>query len=180
MHACLLVACLVSVHSAWHLVSVYQHHIAGLTCRHVLPQGGYGGYDQGYGSYGTGSGSQSNVPAAVANAAQSLPAESQQKLANIVAKVRAPIVLSIGAHHCRRQSVSIAAFGLYGGEGQSPCSRKIHTGFVPVRCHSLLHSLHLQIALEKHGSTSASTCSVCTLLCALKKCQDLYTPCKQN
>jgi len=112
MHACLLVACLVSVHSAWHLVSVYQHHIAGLTCRHVLPQGGYGGYDQGYGSYGTGSGSQSNVPAAVANAAQSLPAESQQKLASIVAKVRTAVLIS--THHCRRQSVSIAAFALYG------------------------------------------------------------------
>ena len=49
-------------------------------------QAGYGGYDQSYGSYG--SGAQTNVPAAVANAAQSLPAESQQKLANIVAKVR--------------------------------------------------------------------------------------------
>jgi len=148
MHACLLVACLVSVHSAWHLVSVYQHHIAGLTCRHVLPQGGYGGYDQGYGSYGTGSGSQSNVPAAVANAAQSLPAESQQKLANIVAKVRAPIVLSIGAHHCLRQSVSIAAFGLYGGEGQSPCSRKIHTGlylFDAIHCYTAcIYRLHLR------------------------------------
>ena len=49
-------------------------------------QGGYGGYD--YGGYG--SRSQGNVPAAVADAAQSLPAESQQKLANIVAKVSVP------------------------------------------------------------------------------------------
>lgn len=56
-------------------------------------QGGYGAYDQGYGSYGAGSASQSNVPAAVANAAQSLPAESQQKLANIVAKVSFPFPL---------------------------------------------------------------------------------------
>lgn len=50
-------------------------------------QANYGGYDQAYSGYGAGS--QSTVPAAVADAAQSLPAESQQKLANIVAKVRA-------------------------------------------------------------------------------------------
>lgn len=56
----------------------------------MLHQGGYAGYDQSYGAYNTGSDSQSGVPAAVANVAQSLPAESQQKLANIVAKVAAP------------------------------------------------------------------------------------------
>lgn len=50
-------------------------------------QGSYTGYDQSYGSYGSGTDQQGSVPAAVANAAQSLPAESQQKLANIVAKV---------------------------------------------------------------------------------------------
>ena len=50
-------------------------------------QGNYGGYDQSYSTYA--SGSQGSVPAAVADAAQSLPAESQQKLANIVAKVGA-------------------------------------------------------------------------------------------
>lgn len=104
------------VHSAYHLASVYRHQKAGLICPHVLPQGGYGGYDQGYGSYGTGPGSQSNVPASVANAAQSLPAESQQKLANIVAKVRAAILISTGAHHCHRQWVLIAASALYGGK----------------------------------------------------------------
>ncbi len=112
----LLIACLMPVHSVYHPASVYRHHIAGLTCWHVPPQGGYGGYDQGYGSYGTGSGSQSNVPAAVANAAQSLPAESQQKLASIVAKVRTAVLIS--THHCRRQSVSIAAVALYGRETQ--------------------------------------------------------------
>ena len=53
----------------------------------MVPQGNYGGYDQSYNAYG--SGSQGNVPAAVADAAQSLPAESQQKLASIVAKVMA-------------------------------------------------------------------------------------------
>lgn len=52
-----------------------------------LLQGGYTGYDQSYGSYNTSTDQQGGVPAAVANAAQSLPAESQQKLANIVAKV---------------------------------------------------------------------------------------------
>lgn len=120
----LLIACLMPVHSEYHLASVYRHHIAGLTCRHVPPQGGYGGYDQGYGSYGTGSGSQSNVPAAVANAAQSLPAESQQKLASIVAKVRAAILISTGSHYWHRQSVSTAAFALYGGKSQFSCSGK--------------------------------------------------------
>ena len=53
---------------------------------HVAMQANYGGYDQAYSGYATGS--QGSVPAAVADAAQSLPAESQQKLANIVAKVR--------------------------------------------------------------------------------------------
>lgn len=48
-------------------------------------QGTYAGYDQTYSAYG--SSAQGSVPAAVADAAQSLPAESQQKLANIVAKV---------------------------------------------------------------------------------------------
>ncbi len=98
---------------------MHHTHIAGLICQHVSPQGGYGGYDQGYGSYGTGSGSQSNVPAAVANAAQSLPAESQQKLASIVAKVRAADLISIGTQHCYRQSVSIEACALYGGKVSS-------------------------------------------------------------
>ena len=55
-------------------------------------QGNYEGYDQSYSAYG--SGSQGSVPAAVADAAQSLPAESQQKLANIVAKVRALAVFT--------------------------------------------------------------------------------------
>lgn len=50
-------------------------------------QGGYSGYDQNYGSYSSGTDQQGSVPAAVANVAQSLPVESQQKLANIVAKV---------------------------------------------------------------------------------------------
>ena len=53
----------------------------------VTMQGTYAGYDQSYSAYG--SSAQGSVPAAVADAAQSLPAESQQKLANIVAKVRA-------------------------------------------------------------------------------------------
>jgi len=136
----LLIACLMPVHSVYHLASVYRHHIAGLTCRHVPPQGGYGGYDQGYGSYGTGSGSQSNVPAAVANAAQSLPAESQQKLANIVAKVRTALLISVGALYCHRQSVSIAAFALYGGESQFSCSGRC------MLCLYLLDAIHCHTA----------------------------------
>lgn len=68
----------------------------------VTMQGSYAGYDQSYSAYG--SSAQGSVPAAVADAAQSLPAESQQKLANIVAKVCALHQHSqlLGMHASRR------------------------------------------------------------------------------
>lgn len=69
-------------------------------------QGTYAGYDQSYGGYG--SGAQGSVPAAVADAAQSLPAESQQKLANIVAKVPASLPHSGAAHAGLPRSIDAA------------------------------------------------------------------------
>ena len=66
---------------------IHTHSLCFPKTLEICLQGGYTGYDQSYGSYNTATDQQGGVPAAVANAAQSLPAESQQKLANIVAKV---------------------------------------------------------------------------------------------